>query len=233
MKKGKLFWGFGFLLAAALIILDVIGVIPALFFAVGEVSAFSLILGLLLLAYALAKLCKGNIPATIFPLAFIFLLFEKNVAYLCAHEGEDLVNNWLVMLIALLLHIGFSILLPSHSIYKIKCTATHERSNALNSAAVYVDCESFTTPSIVANKLGECIVHFQNADRYQSGQTLSVSNSLGAMTINVPASWRVLVDVENHLGALEIPEPEYDDPEAPVLYVRGSNHLGALEIILV
>ena len=52
MKTQKLFWGLGFLLAATLIILDVVGVIPTLLSALGEVSVFSLILGLLLLSYA-------------------------------------------------------------------------------------------------------------------------------------------------------------------------------------
>lgn len=105
MKTGKLFWGLGFLLAAALIILDALGIIPSLLSAVGEVSVFALILGLLLLYYAIARLFKGRISAIFFPLAFIFLLFEKNISMLLGYEGADLINNWLVLLIALLLHV--------------------------------------------------------------------------------------------------------------------------------
>ena len=103
MKTQKLFWGLGCLLAATLIILDVVGVIPTLLSAVGEVSVFSLILGLLLLAYALARLFKGKISAIFFPLAFIFLLFEKKLLqfYLYRHLKQDLVLLLLLHRLAL------------------------------------------------------------------------------------------------------------------------------------
>lgn len=230
MKTGKLFWGLGFLLAAALIILDALGIIPSLLSAVGEVSVFALILGLLLLCYAIARLFKGRISAIFFPLAFIFLLFEKNISMLLGYEGADLINNWLVLLIALLLHVGFAILLPSSTFHRkhVKCSVKSD--NKFNSSTVYVDCASFT-PNVVENKLGECTVHFQNIERYEGEQTLNISNSLGAMTINVPSSWTLISDVDNSMGAVEIPAPH--DGGGPVLYIKGTNSMGALEINFV
>ena len=230
MKTGKLFWGLGFLLAAVLIILDVVGVMPTLLGAVGEVSVFALILGLLLLSYAIVRLCRGKISAIFFPLAFIFMLFEKNIAFLCGLESENIINNWLVLLIALLLHIGFAILLPSKRIHRkhVKCSVKSD--NTLNSSTVYVDCASFT-PNIVKNKLGECTVHFQNVDKYQGEQTLNISNKLGAMTVNVPSAWTLIIDVDNSMGAIEAP-PSHDGG-GPVLYIKGDNHMGALEINFV
>lgn len=230
MKTGKLFWGLGFLLAAVLIILDVVGVIPTLLSAAGEVSVFALILGFILLFYAVARLCKGKISAIFFPLALIFLLFEKNISMLIGYEGADLVNNWLVMLIALLLHVGFAILLPSSKIRRkhVKCSV--KSNNKFNSSTVYVDCVSFT-PNTVENKLGECTVHFQNVDKYQGEQTLNVSNHLGAMTVNVPSAWTLIIDVDNSMGAVEAPSSH--DGGGPTLYIKGENHMGALEINFV
>ena len=92
MKAKKLFWGLGFLLAAALIILDAVGIIPSLLSAVGKVSIFSLILGLLLLSIAIERLCKGKVADIFFPLAFIFMLFEKNIAVLCGLEDENIIK---------------------------------------------------------------------------------------------------------------------------------------------
>ena len=94
MKTSKLFWGLGFLLAAVLIILDIAGIMPTLLSAVGEVSVFSLILGLLLLSYAIVRLCKGRIDEIFLPLALIFMLFEKNIAFLMGREDTDIINNW-------------------------------------------------------------------------------------------------------------------------------------------
>lgn len=231
MKTQKLFWGLGFLLAAALIILDVVGVMPTLLSAVGDVSIFSLILGLLLLSYALVRLFKGRISAIFFPLAFIFMLFERNVAFLCGLEDSNIVNNWLVLLIALLLHLGFAILLPSRNVrrgrkrYAVSCEA-----NMLGSSTVYVNCIDFT-PHTVSNQLGECTIYFQNPDSYKGGQTLTVSNDLGSMTINVPATWTVITDIGNILGALDTPAEGSNG--GPVLYIKGENNLGNLEIHFV
>ena len=230
MKNGKLFWGLGFLFAAALIILDVVGVIPTLLSAVGEVSVFALILGFVLLFYAVMRLCKGKISAIFFPLALIFLLFEKNISMLCGYEGADLVNNWLIMLIALLLHVGFAILLPSSAIHRKHKKCAVSSNNTLNSSTVYVDCASFT-PSTVENKLGECTIHFRNIEKYEGEKTLNISNSLGSMTINVPSSWTLIVDVDNSMGAIET--PANSDNGGPVLYIKGNNNMGAIEINFV
>lgn len=230
MKTGKLFWGLGFLLAAALIILDALGIIPSLLSVVGEVSVFALILGLLLLCYAIARLFKGRISAIFFPLAFIFLLFEKNISMLIGYEGADLINNWLVLLIALLLHVGFAILLPSRTFHRKHANVSIKSDNKLNSTTVYVDCASFT-PNTVKNKLGECTVHFQNIEIYEGEQTLNISNSLGAMTINVPSSWTLITDVGNIIGAVETPAPH--DGGGPVLYIKGTNSMGEIEINFV
>lgn len=230
MKTKKLFWGLGFLLAAALIILDAVGIIPSLLSAVGEVSIFSLILGLLLLSFAIERLCKGKVADIFFPLAFIFMLFEKNIAVLCGLEDENIINNWLVLLIALLLHLGIAILFPSRCVRRNHKKRSASSKNTLNSATVYVDCASFT-PNTVTNSLGECTVYFQNTNKYQGDQTLTVENNLGSMTINVPAAWTLVVDVDNALGSLDA--PMYSDNGGPVLYIKGENHLGSLEIIFV
>ena len=55
-----------------------------------------------------------------------------------------------------------------------------------------------------------------------------MSNSLGAMTVNVPSSWTLIVDIDNTMGDVDTPPP--CDNGGPVLYIRGKNSLGALEI---
>ena len=159
------------------------------------------------------------------------MLFEKNVAYLCGLENGNIVNNWLVLLIALLLHVGVAILIPSRRLQRghRRYTVSREES-MLGSSTVYVNCTDFT-PNIISNKLGECTVHFQNVDSYQGGQTLTVSNDLGSMTINVPVTWTLVTDIDNSLGSLDT--PMYSDNGGPVLYIKGENNLGNLEIHFV
>ena len=51
------------------------------------------------------------------------------------------------------------------------------------------------------------------------------------MTINVPATWTVITDIVNSLGALDT--PSHADNGGPVLYIKGDNNLGSIDINLV
>ena len=234
MKTWKIFWGLGFVLAAILIILDTTGVITPLVSFMGEVSVFAIIAGLLLLAYIIARLVKGKISEIFFPLAFLFMLFEKNVAKLAGSDEEDIVNNWLVLLVALLLSIGFSILFSSKKIKinhghrggTIEINGNYAESN-LGSSTIYVDCDTFT-PSCIENSLGSCSVHFENVQNYKSGETLTVENNLGSMVINVSSDWIIKSSIENNLGGTQVANS--DDKVGPILYVKGENNLGSLTI---
>ncbi|MBQ8407293.1 MAG: hypothetical protein IJY39_00360 [Clostridia bacterium] len=232
MKTWKIFWGLGFVLAAVLIILDTLDIISPLVGFMGEVSIFAIIVGLLLFAFIIARLIKGRIAEIFFPLAFIFMLFEKNIANLAGLEEENIINNWLVILIALLLSIGFSILFSSHKVNHgnhggtIEINGNYAESN-LGSSTIYVDCDTFT-PSCIENSLGSCSVHFENPQNYKGDKTLHVENNLGSMVINVPGHWIVKSNIENNLGGSHV--ARNNDEVGPVLYINGENNLGSLTI---
>ena len=234
MKTWKIFWGLGLIFAAVLIILDALGVTTPLISSIGEISVFAIIAGLLLFAFIIARLIKGKISEIFFPLAFIFMLFEKNIAKLAGLEEENIINNWLVMLIALLLSIGFSILFSTKKAKihhgnrggTIEINGNYAESN-LGSSTIYVDCDTFT-PSCVENSLGSCSVYFENPQNYKGGETLHVENNLGSMVINVPSNWIVKSNIENNLGGSHV--ARNDDEIGPILYIKGENNLGSLTV---
>lgn len=233
MKFTKIFFGILAIVAAVLLILDATDVISPLTSTVGDVSVFAVVLGIMLLSFAISRLIKGKIGEIFFPLAFIFMLFEKNVSVMIGRNGEDLINNWLVLLIALLLSIGFSILFHKKKNHHIKCcveTNIPPHSHAggsLGSSTVYVDSANIT-PNHIENNLGSCHVYFENPERYAGGATLYVENNLGAMIINIPAAWKINTSIENNLGGVTI--PKNDDTERPILYIKGENNLGSLTV---
>lgn len=105
MKKKGIFWGMAFICAAILIILDAVGIgLEAL----NNIPVVKIILGILLLCWIVNELYKRQLSHIFFPLAFLFMLFEKEIAKLCAIEGEEIISNWPVLLCALLLTIGTS-----------------------------------------------------------------------------------------------------------------------------
>lgn len=239
MKTWKIFWGLGFILSAVLLILDTAGIISPLMSFMGEVSVFAVILGLLLLAFLISRLIEGRIASVFFPLAFLFMLFEKNVAYMAGLENEDIINNWLVLLIALLLFLGTSILFPhsngkkSHFFHRnhkgtVEYSGKYAENN-LCSSSIYVDCVEFS-PAHIENNLGSCSVHFENAEQYKGGATLYVENNLGSMCINVPSGWLIKSTLENNLGGSHIPSVDNANDCGPILYIKGENNLGSITV---
>ena len=78
MMAIKILWGIGLILAAVFIVLDAIGVIAPIVGFMGEISVFAA-LGVIALVAIIISLCIKKKPLQIFfPLAFIFMLLEKN-----------------------------------------------------------------------------------------------------------------------------------------------------------
>jgi len=233
MKMSKWFWGIGFIVAAVLILLDGTGLLLPLSHSLGGVSILSVFLGLLLVAFIITRLIKGRVASIFFPLAFLFLLFEKNLAFVCRWP-TNLINNWLVLLIALLLTIGVAILFPRGGRRRIAYrtvsrfeTYGNQAECSLGASTVYVDCATMS-PCNIENSLGSCRVHFENPNMYAGSGVLYVENNLGSMVIYVPSSWEVKASVENNLGSVSIPpSPVTGGPE---LSIRGENNLGSLTI---
>ena len=83
-KISKIFWGFLLILAAALLICDGLGILTGFTDTFGGVSAVRVVLGVLMLAWLFSDLFKGHFAKIFFPLAFLFMLFESNIAYIFA-----------------------------------------------------------------------------------------------------------------------------------------------------
>ena len=232
-KISKIFWGFLLILAAALLICDGLGLLTGFNETFGGVSAWMVVLGVLMLAWFFSELFKGHFSKIFFPLAFLFMIFEPNIAYVCALEEEDILNNWLVFGCAVLLAAGVKLLFGGRSCkfhWTYKKNFDHEDTVSfrdVGSSTRYIDCTDFGTASI-ENNFGVYTVHFENPEAYTSGGHLRVENNLGRMIIYVPASWRLIVDIESNLGSTVWPSNREED--GPTLKITGENNLGSIEV---
>lgn len=226
MKTWKIFWGVGFIFVAVALVLDAIGVLAPITSSVGTVSILACAAALLLLSYAIAQLIKGKVGEIFVPLALIFMLFEKNVAFMLGLEDDNIINNWLLLACAALLGIGFSILFSGVK-KKKKREHAHVRYHSagnLGSSVKYINCDSFRYESI-ENNLGSYTVYFENTDKYEGCGVLEIENNLGAMQINVPSDWHIIMQVDNSLGGTSAPE---DNGDGPTLTIKGENNLGSV-----
>ncbi len=235
MKTWKLFWGLGFILLATALVLDAVGILAPIQSAVGDISMLGALTALLLLCYALVRLFRGKVGEIFVPLALIFMIFEKNIAFVCriGDENGNIINNWLLFLCAGLLWIGFGILFSGIKRKKKKGKSRFEfvynnntHSGSLGSSTRYIDCDGFKYES-VENNLGSCRIFFGNTDKYEGGGVLEIENNLGSVTVNVPDGWKVLMNIDNSLGHVDTPECEGNDP---TLTIKGENNLGNVSI---
>ena len=234
MKSWKILTGLGLILGAILIVLDAIGIMAPLISTIGGVSVFEMILALVLLALIIERLIRGRISSIFFYLGFLFMIFEENIAYVCKLENANIINNWLVLLIALMLTVGFESLFSSFKRKRrFRSSVEYSKNGAesrLGSSTIYVDCNTFT-PDFIENDLGSCTVFFENIESYTGDKTLHIENHLGSMEINVPKEWRVVINIENTLGGASYPdEEENGDNDKKILYINGENNLGSISI---
>ncbi len=230
MKAWKIFWGLGFILLAVALILNAIGIVPPLESVVGEISFIAIVGVLLLFSWIVERLCRGKIGEIFIPLAFIYMIIEKNIAYVCGLDDPDILHNGLVFGCAVLLQIGFSIIFSGVRRRKRKkFKVLHKtRESSLSSSVKYIDASDFREEWL-ENDLGALSIQFENADEYHGGGVLHIDNNLGATKIYVPSSWSYIHDIDNSLGAVNA-DVDGGNPNGPQLVIKGENNLGAISI---
>ncbi len=224
MKKRNITIGLILIFAAIVILLDAFGIILSLTTAVGGLSVISILFGILLIALSIHRIMKHDFSTVIIAVALIFMLFEKNIAFILSRP-ENIINNWLLLLASVILAIGVKYIIP-------KSSKAH--SIMFGESTVYLNSTDFNSKQKrhVKNKFGECKIYFENCDEYTGDGTLSISNRFGEMRIFVPSTWRLVTKVECAFGESNFPKCDGTE-NAPVLNIIGSNKFGELKIVYI
>ncbi len=221
------FWGVILILSAVLIILDALG--TGLGFLTG-VPAIRIVLGVICAAWAVSELVKLKISHIFFPLAFVFMLFESKIAELIGSKNPDLISNWLLLLCALLLTIGTSIIFKRKPKYDFSANAefsSPKKSGFFGNNTQYFDAGDFEK-AYVENNMGKTEVLFSNIENYLGKGTLTVENNMGKIVVNVPREWNVYCNIENNMGVVHT--PDIINADGKVLNIDGENNMGDVEI---
>ena len=236
MKAFKIVLGLVFIAVAVLLILEALGVVVSITGIIGEISFWQVAGGIFLVSGIIKLLASGQFYEIFVPLGFLFMIFERNIAYIAGMESQDIINNWLVFGCSLLLSAGFMFILPGRKKkkdkYKKSGIIINIKDNEFGSAVTYIDCEDFGNTIMahsVKNKFGSLEVRFDNADSYKGGATLHVDNHFGAIEICVPKSWRIIDNIDVHLGAIDL-DNDGEDQDGPTLTIEGCVSLGAIDI---
>ena len=223
MKKKSIFWGIALICAAILIIVDAVGTGVGF---LDSIPVVKIILGVLCVCWIGNELYKRQLPHIFFPLAFIFMLFEKEIAGLFQIESGEIISNWLLLLCALLLTIGTSIICSQSS----RTGYGSKGHKIMGKSTQYIDCSDFTRQN-VENNMGATDVYFENTDNYQGGGTLNLENNMGSVLIHIPSGWRVIASIENNMGSIKMPST--GNPAGKVINLVGENNMGSITVEFV
>ncbi len=226
IKLGKKFmWGLLFILSAVLIVLDALNVIP-------DIPIVKLIFAGFFTVWAVYSLFKLRFSQVFFPLAFAFMLLESDIASFLG-RSKNLISNWILLLVALLLSIGCHLIFGGKSFkFSKHINISHGTGdkNSFGEGVKYIDCADFKSIT-VQNSFGEYNVRFQNEELYEGGATITVHNGFGETNIYVPSHWTVRFNVKASFGAVNFPQNVVEN--GPVLNITGNSSFGEVNVHLV
>lgn len=163
-----------------------------------------------------------------FPLAVLFMIFEKNIAIACKVSDGNVINNWLVIGAALLLSAAVDIIIPRRKSAVVESQSADYCSSTMSSH--YYCLDSTKASHVLKNRLGSLTASFQNTEFACDTVYLEVTNQLGEMSITVPSEWTVECKVDTKLGETYVRE-NGTKAGGTKLIVNGENQLGELKII--
>ncbi|MCI5925603.1 hypothetical protein [Streptococcus vestibularis] len=151
------------------------------------------------------------------------------------------VSNSVVILSSILAVIGLNILFNSSSKTKNRFGLGSTGSDANNggndidvsfsTVTKYLNDQHFTHGSADVS-LGQTSVYFDNCHIEGSSAQFDVDVSLGSLSLYVPSDWRVHINVDNSLSAIQHQENP-SNLTSKDFYIKGEVSLGNLEIIYI
>ena len=229
-STSALFWAFLFIGLAVVLLLEALHLTDA-FLPVG-LSLWRILLGAVLAWWLIWGLLKLQPFAIFFPLAGEALLFDRWILLAIGSEREEIASVRMMLLVAFLLSIGFTILkhacLPMTKILSGEQIAAKVSAGVSGNSTRYIDC---TEPfhSTVENNLGATNVFFSNTELYHGESTLHLENNLGSLTLHVPEDWLVVSTLDNSLGSVSVPLSALANPEKKLI-LSGENNLGSTAV---
>ena len=185
-------------------------------FAVLSIPLWKCFLGIVCIAW-LASMLKKPGAGIVFPVAALFLLFEKEIGTL-AGIGENFVNNWLIVVGACVLYAGIKLLLKKS--FRIP--------NIIGDKIEYLDADK--TSFDVSSSIGDVNIYFQNTDNGKTDpMTLTIHSGIGDCTIHVPAEWNVIVRESASIGDCSV----RPNPSSPTrtLTINVASFIGDLRVV--
>lgn len=191
MKKEKIFWGTLLVLGGIFLIVSKLGYFP-------DVNVFSLLLTVFLLAITVKSLLHINFTGILFPIAFICIIYDKQL-------GITAATPWTVLLAALLGSIGLSMIFNKYPRYFNKKESwdsyefetinaedeSHVRLQTSFGASIkYINTDKFEQADLKCH-FGSMKVYFDNTIIHNGNAVVNIDASFAGVELYIPKTWTI------------------------------------------
>lgn len=235
MKIKNIFWGSTFLLGGIVLLMNTLGYFQ-------ELSVFTLLFSILLIAISIQSLFKLNFFGLFFPLAIITYLYRSFIGF------EDL-SIWILLGSALLGSIGCSLLFNR----KPKVNINHDfhwdsndkeytdveytdlnniyLDTKFGGSSKYINSDAFESATIKCT-FGGMQVYFDQCTMKESRSVVVIDVNFGGLELYVPKNWRVENHTSDAFGGIDVPNQV--DPNAPyTLIIKGHANFAGVQVYYV
>ena len=219
-------WGLVLVLAAVVLILDDAGV-PIGF----GISPWRIILGVLLFAWLVYEVIRLRFTEIFFPIAFLFILFQKPIAKEVGYGKGRFLSPWIVLLAALLLTIGMQILFKRKSEVIINghtVTAGKKGGDRIGNQTIYFDATDLSNVEI-REHIGTVDAYISNKETYPGDGKITVTENLGMVKLHLPNEWNIVTYTKENLGKISIPDHEATGDKSITIVV--TENLGEVSVV--
>lgn len=206
MKEKRSTWGIILILSAVFVILNQYNIF-------GSINLFKILLTVVLAMVALSGAKHRDFPTAIFPVAFMAIIYDNQL-------GITNLTPWPILLAALLLSIGLSMLFPRSRFYKetekriddfagkaaaYKSTTSDSevRYNvSMASGIKYINSTDFKSATLHSSFAGSKI-YFDSCKVPSGHAVIDVDLSFSGMEIYIPREWNLITNVNCFLGGID------------------------------
>ncbi len=239
MKRRETYWGLLFIIAAVLILLNQFG-----FFhdALSNVNAFTIVASVILGGITLKSLIYIDFWGIFFPIAFIAILFSKELHI-------EKFTPWPALFTAFCLSVGFSLIFRKSRVYGHRWHYNHHDStfgkNVINQpdndtvkcstsfgeCIKYVNSDNFQKADIKSS-FGTAKVYFDHAQVPSGKADIYLDVSFGDAKLYIPSSWNIINDVHVVFGDTDIVNKGGNE-DSPVVTIHGNVSFGNAKVYYV
>lgn len=230
MRGRKIFWGIFFILAAVIVVISKLGVIP-------DIGVFTILATAFMVWMFVEGVRHVDFYEILFSIAFLCIIYDEPL-------GIEALTPWTVLAVALLGSIGLSMLFRGrkkneYSVdvnWEVKngktseqCSGEHVHcENNFGSAIRYINSDNFQNAHL-ENNFGSMTIYFDNAMIQGASACVEIENNFGETILYIPKEWKVENYLEHTFGTIN----EYGKPlgsSNATLYIRGETNFGHIDV---